>query len=103
MIRKQLEEYQPYKTTIFYTDIFNDVENFRKNLIDLSKTINEYYNNDIPNYVISLIGTKSGYIGKLNLTASENKEFSYSIFEKYIKDNRFIDFNLQVYIKEDLT
>lgn len=103
MIRKQLEDYQPNKTTIFYSDIFNDVENFRKNLIDLSKTINEYYNIDVPKYVINLIGTRSGYIGKFNLTAIENKEFSYSIFEKYIKDDRFIDFNLQVYIKEDLT
>lgn len=103
MIRKQLEDYQPNKTTIFYSDIFNDVENFRKNLIDLSKTINEYYNNDMPKYVINLIGTRSGYIGKLNLTASENNEFSHSIFEKYIKDDRFIDFNLQVNIKEDLT
>lgn len=103
MIRKQLEDYQPNKTTIFYSDIFNDVENFRKNLIDLSKTINEYYNIDVPKYVINLIGTRSGYIGKFNLTAIENTEFSYSIFEKYIKDDRFIDFNLQVYIKEDLT
>lgn len=103
MIRKQLEEYKPYKTTIFYSDIFNDVENFRKNLIDLSKTINEYYNIDVPKYVINLIGTRSGYIGKFNLSAIENTEFNYSIFEKYIKDDRFIDFNLQVYIKEDLT